>query len=1029
MRPITLKMTAFGPYKGTETIDFRELKDHLLFVISGATGSGKTTIFDGICFALYGQASGEDRSEVRALRSHFADDDVQTAVELTFAIKDRTYRIWRQIPYTKKGNKSETLARVTFYELREEGEVPIVDRQIVTEINEKVESLIGFTQEQFSQIVMLPQGEFRKFLTSDTENKELIMRKIFKTDQYRTLVMRLKQQRDEAKTKLDSEKQQEQSIIQQISKSLPERASEIFHVIANEHYNTAQVIEGLEIEEAFYQQKIIDDRAIYEESYKKHGEMMEQYHVSRIINERFSELAQKQKDYAQLTEQIPYLEQQSKQLARAENAVTIEEIEYHLVELEKEYVAKEQAVSKANQHLHTVTEQLEKVRVQYQVAEEKQPRLEQVKEQLIRLQDALPKVKDLSAKKLDLKRLEVTVAANEKKREDLTKQAREESNRLTALMKEVEEKEQAIATLDEQVDLLTAIGEKSKAIDDYMALQKQVAAFKEKQQEQEQLYKTAQAAYEQLANDWLQGEAAQLAAQLHDGEACPVCGSEAHPKKAHESGESISKEQLEEKKSHLTVVESNYRMAVAHFESASTQLGDKAPILKDHDVLLDEIEREKAEITQEKARVQQEVTTLRSIRAELVQLKKTVTSQTKKAQEVGEEKQAAEKMVFETNASIQTIKALIAQITETVPEDLMELSTLEQKISELLQERNTIEHAWKSIQKQFEDSREQLTTATSNQTHAKASLKDVTTKKEQATLRFKDALAKSMFETKEAYEEAKMDELERKELRMKIEAFKNNYYAIRKEVKALTEQLEGKTQVDLQQIEQSLMALKSAYETAFQALNRSENDYKTANHLKKQLLQLVEKVKELEERFGKIEDLYDMIRGQNHLKISFERYIQIEYLEQMIQSANERLRQISNGQFELMRTDRQEGRGRQSGLGLDVYDAYTGQTRDVKTLSGGEKFNASLCLALGMADIIQSFQGAVSIDTMFIDEGFGTLDEESLAKAIDTLIDLQRAGRMIGVISHVEELKAALPAILEVKKAKEGYSETSFILK
>lgn len=1029
MRPITLKMTAFGPYKGTETVDFRELKDHLLFVISGATGSGKTTIFDGICFALYGQASGEDRSDVRALRSHFADDDVQTAVELTFEIKDRTYRIWRQIPYTKQGNKSETLARVTFYELTEDGEVPIVDRQIVTEINDKVESLIGFTQEQFSQIVMLPQGEFRKFLTSDTENKELIMRKIFKTDQYRTLVTRLKQQRDEAKTKLDQEKQQEQSIINQIPKTLPTRDSAIFNTIANEHYNTAQVIEGLAVEEAFYQQKIIDDRTFYEASYKKHGEKMEQYHVAKTINDRFVELEKKQQNYAKLSEQIPYLEQQSKRLERAENAVTIEEIEYQLVGQEKDFIAKEQALGTANQQLLSVTEQLEKVRVQYQIEEEKQPRLEQVKETLIRLQDALPKVKDLSYKKDALKQLEMTKATNEEKLANLTKQATEESERLKALIQQVEEKEQSIATLDEKVDALTAISEKSKAIDDYIVLQNQVKVFKEKKDEHEELYKIAQAAYEQLANDWLQGEAAILAAQLHEGDACPVCGSEEHPNKAHEESLTVPKEQLEEKKRQLTAVESDYRMAVAHFESASNQLAAKAPALKEFAVNVEEIEREHAAILLEKEKLEQEVAALRRIRIELVQLKTNVTNQTKKTQEVDTEKQTAEKSVFETNAAIQTAKALIAQITETVPEDLMELPTLEREITALLQERSTIENAWKMIQKQFEVGREQLTTATSNQAHAKASLKDAEKKKEQAALRFKEALEKSMFETKEAYEEAKMDERQRKELKIVIDEFKQSFYAVRKEVKDLSELLEGKEKVDLQAIEQILVELKAAYETALQALNRSENDCKSANHLKEQLMQLVDKIQKLEERFGKVEDLYNMIRGQNHLKISFERYIQIEYLEQMIQSANERLRQISNGQFELMRSDRQEGRGRQSGLGLDVYDAYTGQTRDVKTLSGGEKFNASLCLALGMADIIQSFQGAVSIDTMFIDEGFGTLDEESLAKAIDTLIDLQRAGRMIGVISHVEELKAALPAILEVKKAKEGYSETTFILK
>src|SRR5699024_4317143 len=176
-------------------------------------------------------------------------------------------------------------------------------------------------------------------------------------------------------------------------------------------------------------------------------------------------------------------------------------------------------------------------------------------------------------------------------------------------------------------------------------------------------------------------------------------------------------------------------------------------------------------------------------------------------------------------------------------------------------------------------------------------------------------------------------------------------------------------------------------------------------------------------------DLYDITRGHNEQKISFERFLQIEYLEQIIHAANIRLNDLSNGQFNLILSERQETHGRQSGLSLDVDDAYTGQIRDVKTLSGGEKFNASLALALGMSDVIQSFEGNISIEMMFIDEGFGSLDEESLTKAIDTLIDLQKSGRLIGVISHVEELKAVIPAILEVEKTKEGHSKTEFKLK
>lgn len=1029
MRPITLKMTAFGPYKGTETVDFRELKDNLLFVISGATGSGKTTIFDGICFALYGQASGEDRADIRALRSHFAEDDVQTAVELTFDIKGRVYRIWRQIPYTKKGNKSETPARSTFYELIEDREVPVVDRQIVTEINEKVEALLGFTQEQFSQIVMLPQGEFRKFLTSDTENKELIMRKIFKTDQYRTIVTKLKQQRDEAGTELNYESQHVQSVIKQIPTILPTRESKLFTILANEHYNTSQVIEGLEEERLFYDEKIKQDESLYEASYKKHAKTLEDYHTAKNLNERFTELAQKQQIYKGLTEQIPYLEQQSKRLERAENAVTIEQIEQQYEELEKELMKKEQEVKTAKNNLQIATEQLEKVQVAYQAEEAKQPELEQVKEQLIRLQDALPKVKDLATKQEERTQLTTKLETNEAQLKNLATQHLGETAEKKKMAKLVEAGEQAILSLDEKVDLLRTITEKCKVIDDYLANQRRVEQFKITKDEQAEHYQKAQAAYDQLANEWLQGEASILAAELHDGEACPVCGSAEHPNKAHEGNAKVSKERLDQEKSVVAKVESEYRMAVAHFESATTELTEKATLAENEKIDVLSIEREKEIAMEEKENVEQTVAELRSIRTQLVQDKKILAEQTKKVDVLTEQTQALEKNVFEMKANLQTISALIEQTTATLPKELIELPGLERKIAQLQEQRVTMENAWKMIQKQYETTKELITTSSSNEKHAMRSFEDVQQKKMQAETRFNEALEKSTFETKEAYQEAKMDERERKALRAEIDDFKQRFYAIRHDVKLLSEQLEGKEKVDLAQIETALVDLKAAYEQAFQSLNASRNIAQSIEKITHQLANTVDKIEQLEKKFGKIEDLYNMIRGQNHLKISFERYIQIEYLEQMIQSANERLRQISNGQFELMRSDRQEVRGRQSGLGLDVYDAYTGQTRDVKTLSGGEKFNASLCLALGMADIIQSFQGAVSIDTMFIDEGFGTLDEESLAKAIDTLIDLQKAGRMIGVISHVEELKAALPAILEVKKAKEGYSETAFVLK
>ncbi len=340
-----------------------------------------------------------------------------------------------------------------------------------------------------------------------------------------------------------------------------------------------------------------------------------------------------------------------------------------------------------------------------------------------------------------------------------------------------------------------------------------------------------------------------------------------------------------------------------------------------------------------------------------------------------------------------------------------------------------MEQAWETAQKLLQSAKVAETKAAADLLNAGKQLEESNTKKEKSETEFAQLLVNAHFSSEEAYHEAKLSEQERGRLKEGIDTFKNNLTTLQQLVKELQESLKDKTKVDLAVLAAEVDQLKKIFDTADEMLRQSTHYHQKAAELRTKIFEAEKSVTELERQLTIVTDLYDVVRGQNSSKISFERYIQIEFLEQIISAANERLKHLSNGQFLLMRSERQESRGKQSGLGLDVYDAYTGQTRDVKTLSGGEKFNASLCLALGMADVIQSFQGGVSIDTMFIDEGFGSLDEESLNKAIDTLIDLQQSGRMIGVISHVQELKDAIPAILEVKKTKEGHSQTKFVLK
>lgn len=1022
-------MTAFGPYKGTETVDFRELTDNRLFVISGSTGSGKTTVFDGICFALYGQASGEDRTDIRAMRSDFADNDTQTSVELLFEIHDRKYRIMRQIPYIKKGNKTETTANCEFYEQTESGEVPIVDRQIVSEINKKAEDLIGFTQAQFSQIVMLPQGEFRKFLTSDTENKETIMRKIFKTEPYREIVEKLKVKKDDVQAKLLNEKQQSDGLIQQVTSLLPHRDSSIFAVVANDNRNVNQVIDGLVEEQLFYEEKIKIDKNSYETAYKNHSETLEKYHVAKGINERLDELAERKATYTELSSKIPYLEKEAKRLSDAERAVSIEQIEMQSLELKKEAIIKKEHLEKTAHNVQVIAKKLAEIEVQYKIEEQRKSEREKITERLIRLNDSLPIVSELAAKKESLVAMKKELAAYQLNLEEITRKMAGETARGTSYKTEIEEMEKSLISFDDKVERLTATIEKSRIADEFIALKGRATAFLLEQEKQEITYTQTKAAYEKLAEDWLMNEAATLAEALHDGDVCPVCGSVEHPEKAHRSEADVTKEQLEVANKQLASIESVYRTAVANYQSALNQVEVKEKELTGIDINVENIDIESSKLHEAKNRLKEEVAVLREVRMNLTKLKEKFAHHSKLTDELTEKKVEVERAALDRNAAFEKEQAIFEHTLNTIPEELRELNVLKQRIAELNQQKNELDSAWERVQKLREEGRERATSSKSAETHAKTALVEAEEKQQIASSRFSDALKKSEFPTEEAYHEAKMDEASRTLLKSEIENFKQQFYSVREAVKELTTLLDGKEKVDLSVLNQKLIELKAAYELALKAYNDSVEFEKVTINLKGKIEQSTKLVTVLEKEFGRITDLYDIVRGHNGLKLSFERYIQIEYLEQIIQSANERLREMSNGQFELIRSDRQEVRGRQSGLGLDVYDAYTGQTRDVKTLSGGEKFNASLCLALGMADVIQSFQGAVSIDTMFIDEGFGSLDEESLNKAIDTLIDLQKSGRMIGVISHVEELKAAFPAILEVKKSREGHSTTQFLIK
>lgn len=1030
MKPLTLTMTAFGPYKDKETIDFTNLDGHSLFVISGNTGAGKTTIFDGICFALYGTASGQDRENNTMLRSDFAADETNTSVELIFELKGRTYRVLRQLGHVKQGNKTKTGERYEFFEITPDGEVPCVDRQMVSEIDKKMEALIGLTKDQFKQIVMLPQGEFRKLLTSTTENKEEILRRLFKTEPYKQITERLREKKKAADDAFNQAAQQKDNVIREIKNTLPERESSvIFQVLSGEFYNVKQITDGLAEEVVYYEKEMEQDKLNYQKAYKEHDEKQKEYHQAAALNEQFDDLEKKEFHLKQLNEQVPAFDEKEKQLKAAEQAGLILPYEKLLNDWIDDEKQKQTELERAKHAMKSAEEKLGQVQQRYLQEEAKQTERENVSNTLDRLQSFLPVVEEIDEQKKELNELiikgkkatqELEQADGELKRKtEETEQFDGDVKKMDALVGELPDKQEKFERIREQKRIFKEYIDLTRHQKD---LEKELHTSKAEAEEMK-------AVYAKLESSWLANQAVVLASHLHEGEACPVCGSHDHPNKAAHEEESVSKEQLESLKKKLDEKDSTYREIMAKYNEIQRQLKKSEQETSGYAVPPEKLEETYKAVLQEEKMLDTEVNRLKKMRQQLHTLKKKydqekeVLKQLEKTREDYREKR--DQLRTQYKAKQEGYKEKV----KPVPEEVRELTALKNEINKTEKWKEQLEKAWNQIQKELEQVKEQYTKCEASLDHNSKQMKESAAKKEKAAQQFEEAWKKHEFTSREAYEKAKMGEQEQQKVKEEIESFKEERTALIRRVEEMKRNLQDKRRMDVAALDAQLKQLKNAYEAALEKWNQSERYYKDAGKLKQKIADAEEAVMEKEESLRTITDLYNVIRGNNHQKISFERYLQMDYLEQIIAAANQRLKRLSNGQFYLMRSDRQESHGRQSGLALDVYDAYTGQTRDVKTLSGGEKFNASLCLALGMSDIIQSFQGSISIETMFIDEGFGTLDEESLNKAIDTLVELQQSGRMIGVISHVQELKTVFPAVLEVQKKKSGASTTRFITK
>ncbi|QGG53202.1 SbcC/MukB-like Walker B domain-containing protein [Lysinibacillus pakistanensis] len=1026
MKPLKLTITAFGPYKNTEIIDFQQLGDHRLFAISGKTGAGKTTIFDAICYALYGSGSGEDRQDTAMLRSGFAEDDIYTTVELTFEMEGRIYHVLRQPGHIKAKNKSITGKKIELAEVKEgKLDFGIVEKQQTLEVDKKLQEIIGLTKDQFSQIVMLPQGEFRKLLTSDSTNKEVILRKIFKTDRFGAMTKKLDAKRKEAESDLLRAQQLKKHLLGQIAGALPQRPSFLFTCINDNTANMHQVKKALEEEHAYYIECIQVEQQRYEEAYAHHQKEQEYYSMAKTLNEQFEEQSKRQSQLQALLQEQDVYTVKEREIALAEKAERLVLVEQQCIDLRNELNRKEQSYQQALMEQQNAEAQLIVAQEKFNAEEAKEPERQRILQQEIQLQALLPKFEAYEHNLQQMQLAEQYVVTAKRSLADNVALLEKEQLQLQQLTTTIEQYEkqlepyesylEQLPKLKEQVSLLAQVEKYTKAVE---TIEQDVMTANVGNLESKQ-------ALQKLEQQWITSQASILARQLKDGEPCPVCGSTTHLKTHLEQLENIELAQVEALRVKATTNERKFLEKEALLNSTKQLLQEALAQLETNHI----DQTNQAQIVASLQFVEQQITFLKIVNQQLVDVRMKQRQQRGSLELLQEKHIKLERYLADQTQELTKQRAIVEEQQKHIPENSKTLQSLKQAIADIASQKVVLQTAWHTSQQSLQTSKEAVNGAKKAVEITKQAVEELKLKMDERREQFSESMRIAGFRNFEEFTAAKRNEYQLEALRKACSDYTLQIHTLQVQITEGAKHLQGKEKQDLALMEEKLEKYRVTYEDAFKVLQQMKGFAKACEDFIERIEETAQEIRLLEKEAGRVKELYAMLNGQNTKKLSFERYIQINYLDKITEAANVRLQHLSNGQFELRRSDRLEKHAKQSGLGLDVYDAYTDQLRDVKTLSGGEKFNASLSLALGMADVIQSFQGNIHIETMFIDEGFGSLDEEALNKAIDTLIDLQDSGRMIGVISHVAELKATMPAVLHVEKTMNGHSQTYFEVK
>ncbi|MFE0508009.1 AAA family ATPase [Peribacillus butanolivorans] len=1039
MRPHILTMQAFGPYAGRETIDFNTLGERTMFVISGKTGAGKTTIFDGISFAIYGKASGEDRSG-QDLRSQFAEDDMLTEVSLQFTLRGKTYLVTRspqQERKKKSGEGTTTVgAKAELYELLPEGKKMLGAN--VREVEEKIKLLIGLDANQFRQILMIPQNEFRKLLTSDSKDKEQILQKLFHTELYKRIEEKLKEEASILKKKNERSAQRRIELMKGIKPGNHEGLQE--HLEAEEP-NEQQILPLLHsVISAATERSQYVSKQIQEKQEARDQVNQELSKAVDLLN-RFTEKERLRKEKEILEAKKPEIDEVKEQIKMAHKAASLEKQEQYYLRIGKQV----QDVTTELQKLSEQEEKLMAERIKKQDSYEQELLKEDERERAVRNVHQLEQVKDavmtyasLKAQVLlDEKEWQTSKQLREKnvsehssieaeaEKVGLEKSEAENAAFLYSDMeREVEKNQHLLSEMKKLQDVLSESQGTKRVLDEKNNRFQEL--LKIQLQEKEKL--------EALNEKWRAGQAGMLASMLHTGENCPVCGSVSHPKPAKMHDEMPSDMELKQQENNLksadqqkSQAESEYYQAESKFnaliESSQEKLADLQQGLPQ--LSFDQIDAYLNQFEQKGTELQEKLRILRLKKAAFSRLERRLLELKEKAVHLKANRISLEEVEDQVKTRYIENSTKLKGLTDSMPEGIRTEEEYTTAYQAAVKTQKRLQIALEEARKNLQMVKEKESGINAKKESLTGNIKALNRELTEEREKLITDMTKQGFANYKEYTTAKKSESALEYIESQVQQYNQSWQSVLSLFHDLEMKLKDVVKPDLEGLKKTFEFIDRELELLRRNQNELLADKQINEEIERKLELIREEQKSLDERYSIVGHLSEISKGQNSFRITFERYVLAAFLDDILKEANLRLLKMTSGRYQLLRKLDPTRRNIQSGLELSVYDQYTGQERHVKTLSGGESFKASLALALGLADVVQQNAGGISLETMFIDEGFGTLDPESLDHAIEALMDIQSTGRLVGIISHVPELKERIDAQLQVISTQKG-SRTSF---